>query len=42
MKMFEIMYEYRDVLYAHRPKILFPLLLVDKILMEMNRYCAIF
>ena len=35
-KMFEIL-EYRDVLYAHRPKTLFLILLVDKILMELNR-----
>ena len=29
-------WEYRDVLYAHRPKSLFLFLLVEKILMELN------
>ena len=29
-------WEYRDVLYAHRPKTLFLILLVDKSLMELN------
>ena len=29
-------WEYRDVLYAHRPKTLFLFLLVDKISMNLN------
>ena len=32
-------WEYRDVLYNHRPKSLFLFLLVDKILMELN-HCS--
>ena len=36
-ELFSKFLEYRDVLYAHRPKTLFLFQLLDKILMELNR-----